>query len=94
MTVSIIVPNKDIPLFKSAAKQMGIDIIHDQYGPEATQFHMIITDLYYLVLMGRVMETDAYHNVVKNGLGGIIQVIGNKLNEFAKNNPPKNKTED
>lgn len=91
MTITLTVPNKDIPLFKSAAKQMDIDIIGDQYGETETQFHMIISDLYILVLMGRVIETDAYHNVIKNGLGDIIQVIGNKLNEFAKNNPPKDK---
>lgn len=72
---------------------MGIDIINDSYGKEETQFHMIISDLYLLVLMGRVIETDAYHNVVKNGLGDIIQVIGNKLNEFTKNTPPKDKTD-
>lgn len=93
MTISLMVPNKDIPLFKSAAKQMGIDLINDEYGNEETQFHMIISDLYLLVLMGRVIETDAYHNVVKNGLGDILQVLGNKINEFTKNNPSQDKTD-
>jgi hypothetical protein len=93
MTITLTVPNKEIPLFKSAAKQMEIDLINEGYGETETEFHMIISDPYILVLMGRVIETDAYHNVIKNGLGDIIQVIGNKLNEFAKNNPPKDKTD-
>ncbi len=85
-TVQFLLPKNHLPVFKGAARQLGIDLFTDN---EDDQFYMatvIVSEHSQLVYLGFIAATDAAFNTMKNDMFGIQNMLEKMVDNFKKNN--------
>ena len=87
MTITINgIPSKDIPGYKGAAKELGVDAIVDAPNGEYATMHFIVNDLYEILVIGKVAGINQAYNTFKGPLGEMIMGLEQNINKYLKNN--------